>query len=82
MKRWAELADGAKGKRLGICAIACGVALPPLGVMLGVCALVYAVKAIDQPGASGNAKPGVVCGLLGLFIGLKMSLLEALLLLG
>lgn len=74
-----EVRDAARrAKHLGIAALICGVVVPPAGVALGIAALVCAVRTVDAlvPGAS--AKPGVVMGLLGIVVGFKMGLLEAL----
>lgn len=67
-----------RAKHLGIAALICGVVVPPVGVVLGIAALVYAVRTVDAPVPGVSAKPGVVMGLLGIVVGFKVGLLEAL----
>lgn len=71
-----KLDAGRKGKRCGILALVFGLLFPPLGLVFALAALMFGFSAIDASEGETSCKPAIVCGLLGLFLSLKIGFLE------
>lgn len=73
----------ANAKKFGIAAIVCGLLLAPTGIVVGLTATAFAVLEMDSektPEQEKACKVAMGCGLIGAFLGAKISLIVGLML--